>query len=58
MSSALIGQDRWGLLSIKLALLQSQCPCSMTAIQLAVETLVACPGSHALVRCNRCWLAF
>jgi hypothetical protein len=43
MSSALIGQDRWGLLSKKLARPQYQCPRGATAIWLPVENLVACP---------------
>jgi hypothetical protein len=43
MSCALVGQDRWGLLCIRLARPQCQSPCGATAIWLAVHRLVARP---------------
>jgi hypothetical protein len=58
MSSALIGRDRWGSLSKKMACPQYRCTHGATAIRLAVEKLVACLGSHTLVGCNHCQLAF
>ncbi len=58
MSSALVGQDHWGLLPIRLAHEQCWYPCGVTAIWLAVDKLVARPRSCALIGCNRCWLAF
>jgi hypothetical protein len=53
-SSALVGQDR----SVPVRLDRQRCrhPCGATAVQLAVEKLIARPGSHALVGCNRCLL--
>ena len=43
MSCALVGQDRWGLLCIRLARSRCQSPCGTTAIWLAVHRLVARP---------------
>ncbi len=56
MSHALVGQDCWGLLYIRLAFPRCQIPCGVTAVQLAIENLVvvACPWSCALIGCD-CW---
>jgi hypothetical protein len=47
MSRALVGQDRWGLLCIRLARSQCRSPCGATAIRLAVQRIVAHPWSRA-----------
>ncbi len=58
MSCALVGQDHWGLMYIRLARPQSQHPCGMTAIRHAVKEIGSLPAvlCHLDVTIAACFL--